>query len=235
MKPSIDELVSTNPSFKVCFVNDGSTDLTSQKLKQLFPGQHCSHITNVGVSGALLSGFRAAMAMGADWAVQCDSDGQHPVEEIPRLVSLAQERSVDVLIGSRYLDPHYLHLNKRSSTPARRLGGICIGFFLRALFRARTVSDPTSGFRVYSVKAMEYFIRRMPDEYPEPEMIALAARGQLVVAEAGVCMSSRHSGESSLGGLRSVQFMVKVITALIGLKLRHLGGARRRFGEELSQ
>jgi len=62
----------------------------------------------------------------------------------------------------------------------------------------------------------------MPDEYPEPEAIALVARSRLRIEETHVAMLPRTLGTSSISGLKNARFMTKVTTALLGLRLRTL-------------
>jgi hypothetical protein len=218
--PEIRKLESEHSEIQFCFVNDGSGDRTAALLQEHFPGRHCTHLSNVGVSGAIMTGFLIARALDVPWIVQCDSDGQHPIAEIPRMVREAEARGADILIGSRYSENELKQRNRESSTRARRMGGSLISVGLRILFGARSITDPTSGFRVYSRRLAATFASRMPDEYPEPELIALAAHERLKIEETGVIMSARAGGESSLTGSRSAQFMVKVLTALVGLRLR---------------
>ena len=99
---------------------------------------------------------------------------------------------------------------------------------LRFLFGVGPIQDPTSGFRVYSRRAIDQLIHCMPDEYPEPELLALAATRGLRVSESPVIMQARQGGKSSIGGLSSIQYMLKVLTALTGLRLRALLTPARR-------
>jgi predicted LPLAT superfamily acyltransferase len=73
-----------------CFVNDASRDQSEEILEKLAPGEFTNHATNVGVSGVLLTAFKVAKRIDADFVVQCDGDGQHPVGELSRLIEEAQ-------------------------------------------------------------------------------------------------------------------------------------------------
>ncbi|WP_224371175.1 DUF2304 family protein [Hyalangium versicolor] len=214
--------------FTFCVMDDGSTDETPHLLKTLAPHNHVTHSANVGVAGALLTGFKISRSVGADYVVQCDSDGQHPIEEIPRLAAVAARKGADLLIGSRFAAPEptadAVSNPLRSTTRLRRAGGVVVTFVLGLFGRSARVSDPTSGFRVYSRRAVQALLRSMPDEYPEPESIALLALRGLRIDEHLVEMSPRTQGVSSLSGLKSIRFMVKVTTALLGLRVRSLVG-----------
>ncbi|MBN1204028.1 MAG: DUF2304 family protein [Myxococcaceae bacterium] len=223
------EALSTGPErFAFCVIDDGSADDTPRLLASLAASGHVTHSANVGVAGALLTGFKIARGVGADYVVQCDSDGQHPIEEIPRLVAIAAQRGADLLIGSRFASPEPAATAVadplRSTTRLRRAGGVLVTFVLGLFGRAARVSDPTSGFRVYSRQAVQALLRSMPDEYPEPESIALLALRGLRIDELLVEMTPRTQGVSSLGGLKGLRFMVKVTTALLGLRVRSLVG-----------
>ena len=223
LKNSVDHLVKTCPDIQVCFVDDGSKDNTSRVLNDLFPGAFCSHSTNLGVAAAILTGFKIARAVNADWVVQCDSDGQHPLDEIPMLLAEIRRTQADLIIGSRYLRQELKGENLQSSTTSRWAGGQIISKTLRILFGpASSVSDPTSGFKAYSRRAIDLFTHFMPDDYPEAEMIALGALAGLKIEEVPVVMKKRVTGRSSIHGFRSAQFMIKALTSLLGFRLRSL-------------
>lgn len=208
--------------FSFCFVNDGSGDHTEKLLQEFAPNAYTSHSTNVGVAGAMLTGFKILKNQGYDYVVQCDADGQHPIEDILRMLSYSDEHQIELLIGSRYLDSKILEKHE-SSTLSRKFGSWLIAGALRLFSASSPVTDPTSGFRVYSKSAVNYLIQRMPDDYPEPESAALMLLGRKKVRELSVRMQPRQAGVSSLSGWKSAQYMVKVLTALVGLRLRSWG------------
>jgi hypothetical protein len=202
-----------------CFVNDGSKDRSLALLNLHCPGHFVSHISNAGVAGVILTGFKIASNCDIDFVIQCDSDGQHPVDLIPELAKEAMSRSTDLLVGSRFVNQSRLSKHE-STTRARQMGSIVLHLAL-SLFGGRSiVRDPTSGFRVYSTRAARALQLTMPDEYPEPESVAILQLMKLKIEEHPVAMSPRAGGESSLGGIRGIQFMIKVLTALLGLRLR---------------
>jgi len=216
-------LKQQNPELEYCIVNDGSHDRSSEILRAEAPLNHAEHLSNAGVSGALLTGFLIGRELGVKHVVQCDSDGQHPFSYIPQLIQNARERETDLLIGSRFVSSDSQPSTESSiasTTWARWLGGRLIFLTLGLFGRGAQIKDPTSGFRVYSEKAYKFLIRNMPEDYPEPESIALFSQGHLKIAEAPVTMMARTSGSSSLAGLKSIQFMVKVSVSLLALRLR---------------
>jgi hypothetical protein len=205
--------------FHFCFVNDGSEDGSETILSEHFEGRYVSHTTNIGVAGAMLTGFKILKRAKFDYVVQCDADGQHPVDQILRLVSEADRLNADLLIGSRYLSLNSFQAHE-SSTLTRRVGSTLIRLALRLFSFRYQITDPTSGFRVYSRNAALFLMKNMPDEYPEPESAALLMHAKKKIVEVQVEMTSRTTGVSSLAGIRSAQFMIKVLSALIGLRMR---------------
>ena len=211
--------------FHACFINDGSTDSSARILAKRCPRNFTSHRVNVGVAGVLLTGFEIGKQINADFVVQCDSDGQHPIELIPSLVKHAQEHKLDLLVGSRFAPSAKMvaSVNVGESTTKARITGIQVIRSMLRIFGARAfIFDPTSGFRVYSKFGQATLTQFMPDEYPEPESIAILALRNGKIGEYPVRMLPRTTGVSSISGLKTLRFMVKVLTALLGLRLRTL-------------
>ena len=137
--------------------------------------------------------------------------------------------NADLTIGSRFaqVDTREISAYRESTTLARRIGSQLISLALNAFGRGVTVHDPTSGFRVYSDEAIRFLIPYMPDDYPEPESIALLKVRGLKVQEFAINMQQRQGGVSSISGLKSLEFMIKVFTSLISLRLRYAVNAAR--------
>jgi hypothetical protein len=223
--PKLEEIVADSGlPCDYCIVDDGSTDDTSRLLRDLAPNRYVRHGANIGVAGALLTAFKIADQSGYSFVVQCDGDGQHPPAEIPRLLRIASEGQVDLVIGSRFADSSGVAAGLESTTAIRRIGATIVHSVLALFGRTARVRDPTSGFRVYSAAAVRALLRVMPDEYPEPETIALMALRGMRIAEVPVRMVPRTTGRSTLAGLGSVRYMIKVTSALTGLRLRSLLG-----------
>jgi glycosyltransferase involved in cell wall biosynthesis len=199
-------------------IDDGSLDQSRQLLSQYVPNNFLMHKANIGVAGVLLTGFRYAQSRGYDYVIQCDSDGQHPIVKVSELLEHAKASSSDLLIGSRFLS------GVKAGIGATTFSRVCGIYMLRislGLFgRLAFVTDPTSGFRVYSRKAIDVLSRNMPDEYPEPESVAILSQARLNIGEYSVEMASRFAGVSSISGLRQLRYFAKVTAALVGLRLR---------------
>lgn len=212
-----------------CFVDDGSADSSVETLESCAPRRYARHSSNLGVAGALLTGIKIAEGRDADFLVQCDADGQHPVDKIQILVAEAVRRQADLMIGSRYSriaaagepavdgEPP-----DDSGTRFRRAGGWILALALKGFRLPDRITDPTSGFRIYSRNAYRFLSNRMPDEYPEPESIALLSWRGLKVSETRVRMAPRREGVSTIRGLKTVRYMSKVLGGLMGLRLRIL-------------
>lgn len=205
----------------ILVVNDGSSDSSDTALRQF--GRQimwAQHLTNIGVAGVLLSGFKIGIECNYDFIIQFDGDGQHPAEEIPRMIKIAENTKADLLIGSRYTESNGNNLE--STTWLRRAGSLLIYFTLKIFKNTAHISDPTSGFRIYSKNACRALAQAMPDEYPEPESIAILALLKYNINEIYVKMHPRTTGFSSISGFQTVRFMIKITSALFGLRLRSI-------------
>jgi len=206
----------------VCFVDDGSTDRSREILEREMPGRFTFHAINIGVSGVILTAASIAALGGYALVVQCDADGQHPLAAISGLLAHAKQNGLDLTIGSRFLrrgegDPRAM----RTTTPVRRIGARMISLWIRFLFRGVRVTDPTSGFRVYSAAALRHLMHAMPDKYPEPASIGVIIQSGLRIGEVAVDMRPRLAGHSNLDGWRNaVTYMVLAIKSLLLVRLR---------------
>jgi hypothetical protein len=217
------ELRETAPQFDVVVVNDGSSDATAAIAREL--GVPVLDLCfNLGIGGAVQTGFKYALQQGYDVAVQVDSDGQFPPDRIASLVARVLDEGWDMVIGSRYLeDPGY------EGSALRRTGNYILSK-IAGVFSRQKVTDATSGFRAYSRRALEYLASYYPPDYPEPESIVFLARQELRIREEPVAMRARQGGVSSIGGLQPLSYMSKVSLALTlnALKKKPFPSAERR-------
>lgn len=212
--PAVAESLAQNaPGHSVCLVDDGSRDRTAEVAKELGFTVLRSPL-NLGIGGAVQTGYLWAKEHGYELAVQFDGDGQHDPRYLEALLAPLMQDQADVVIGSRFLDKQGFQ-----STLLRRMGIRYLAWFLRLRCGAR-VTDPTSGFRAANRKAIELFARSYPSDYPEPEAIALASRAGLRVREVSVRMNERRHGQSSINLWRSFYYLVKVSLALLLLPKR---------------
>jgi len=204
----LSELRAIAPQFDVVVVNDGSTDSTPAIAREMgYPVLDLCF--NVGIGGAMQTGFRYALEKGYRVALQVDSDGQFPPDQISKLAGLVLEQGWDMVIGSRFLGK-----TTYRGSRSRRIGNFILSR-LCTLLSGQKITDCTSGFRAYSARALEYLLAYYSADYPEPEAIVFLARRGLRIREEPVNMRQRQAGSSSIGGLRPLYYMVKVSLALI--------------------
>lgn len=200
------------PGFDVLVVDDGSVDATAAEA-EAHGATVLRHPFNLGIGGAVQSGFKYALAHGYDVAAQVDGDGQHKSEYLEQMVGELQARgAADMVLGSRFLeDPGY-------RVPlGRRIGNLIFRVVMSAIVRQR-ITDPTSGMRMANRRGIELFARDYPHDYPEVEAILMLHAHRLRIHEVPVRMNARGFGRSSIDYPRSAYYMVKVLLAIfVGL------------------
>ena len=207
------ELRREAPDFDVLVIDDGSTDATADRARAA-GAIVISHPFNLGIGGAVQSGYVYAAERDYAVAVQVDGDGQHDARHIHDLLArLLGDDALDMVTGSRFMADGDGYRSSRS----RRVG---IRIFAGVISRitGQPVTDPTSGFRMTGRRAIELFARDYPHDYPEVEAILMMHAHQLRSAEVPVTMRSRTTGVSSINPSRSAYYMIKVLLAIfIGL------------------
>ncbi|WP_284036340.1 glycosyltransferase family 2 protein [Neobacillus sp. 114] len=200
----------------ILVINDCSKDKTSLVCREL--GLNVIDLpANLGIGGAVQTGYKYALNNGYDIAIQVDGDGQHNPSYIKQLIQPIMDGDADLVIGSRYLNKEGFQ-----STRVRRVG-IQYFTFLINLLHKKKITDPTSGFRAANKKVIELFSQRYPIDYPEPESIVYLLRNEYNIQEVPVIMNERMGGESSINAIKSVYYMIKVSLAIIIDNLRKIG------------
>jgi glycosyltransferase involved in cell wall biosynthesis len=201
------------PNFDVLVIDDGSTDGTGD-LAQATGARVLRLPFNLGIGGAVQSGFVYGLEHGYDYLVQLDGDGQHVAGEIRTLLTAMDENpAIDMVCGSRFLSAE-----REYPAPISRRTGIHLFAFLLSRIIGQRVSDPTSGFRLYNRRGIALFARDYPHDYPEVEAVVMLHFHRLRMREVPVTMRRRGSGRSSIGSGKSVYYMIKVLLAIfIGL------------------
>ena len=197
----------------IVIIDDGSGDGTGDIA--LAAGVEVLRMPfNVGIGGAMQTGFKFAAREGYDIAVQTDGDGQHDASFIPQLLAPLLAGRCDIVLGSRYLkDSGY-----RGSL-GRRLG---TAFFSRvlSLMLRQPVTDATSGFRAVNRTLIEMFADDYPRDFPEVEALLSTHMAGLRVEEIPVRMRLRGTGRSSITSITSLYYMIKVLLALLVVRSR---------------
>ncbi len=169
---------------------------------------------NLGIGGAVQTGYWYAYENGYDIAVQFDGDGQHDAKYLNTMAEHLTKHKLDMVIGSRFITNEGFQ-----SSGARRMG-IKYFTFLIKLLTGKKITDPTSGYRLCNRKVIKLFSNQYPKDYPEPEtVVALIKRG-LNVDEIPVVMRAREEGVSSISPKKSIYYMFKVTLAILIEKSR---------------
>lgn len=196
------------PEYDVLVVDDGSTDRTDAQVKTVADVELVQLPFNLGIGSAMQTGYMYALAHGYDVAVQCDADGQHPIEEIPRLVENVQSGKADLIIGSRYV----AESNYKPSF-VRRVGKSIMSRIVDVAVGGG-ITDTTSGFRAANRKVIATFVRHYPDDYPEAESLVILHKAGLKAAEIPVEMNQRQGGVTSISPRKAAYYMIKVALAI---------------------
>jgi hypothetical protein len=201
------EIRALRPAVDALVVDDGSSDGTARAAS----GAGAAVVSlpfNLGIGGAVQTGFRYAARHGYDAVVQVDGDGQHVPAEIPALLRAMRRTGADVVIGSRFLD-----VRGYTTSAARRVGTRVFASVISLILRRR-VTDSTSGFRAFNRAAVRFLAEQYPQDYPEPEAVVILGRNGFRLEEVPVRMREREHGRSSISALRAVYYMVKVLLAI---------------------
>ena len=194
------------PGIDALVVDDGSRDRTAERARAAGVPV-LRHPVNLGVGGALQTGFRYAVAHGYDVAVQLDADGQHDPADLAAVVAPAASGEYDVVIGSRYQRPTGYH------APLARRAGMRLFSGLTRIAIGYPIADTTSGFRAYGRRVMEVCQHDLPQDFPDaPLLIALARRG-FRIGEVPAHMRERRAGRSFYTLSRSLYYPYKNLLA----------------------
>ena len=208
IKQTVEDIKKNAKEFDYIVINDCSTDSTAQICKD----NHFNYINlpiNLGIGGAVQTGYRYAYENGYDMAVQVDGDGQHDVAFLTNMAETMERNKVDMVIGSRYIEKQGFQ-----SSFMRRIGITYFSWLIYIISKVR-ITDPTSGLRMIGKKGIELFAKDYPKDYPEPETtVAILRRGMRVV-EIPVVMRERQGGQSSIRAWKSIYYMIKVTMAIL--------------------
>jgi glycosyltransferase involved in cell wall biosynthesis len=209
----LDELRSGLPEADVLVIDDGSTDATAAVARA-----HGADVLSFGVNRGLRAGIAAGYAEAAErgyaYCGRVDADGQHPVEELLRLLALVRADACDVAVGSRFASGQGYEADRYEPSPARRFG---IGLLQKAMHvrLGRPFHDPTSGMAAVNAAAMPVMARPYASGAPEVEALLRLKEAGLRVEEVPVHMRERQGGESKLQGKKAVKLVLTVVGTLL--------------------
>lgn len=210
---TVQEIETYAKGFDYIIINDCSTDRTRQICDE-----HGFSIVdlplNLGIGGAVQTGYLYGYQNGYDVAVQVDGDGQHDPAFLEEMAAYLEARELDMVIGSRFIEKEGFQ-----SSVARRMGINYFSFLIRVL-TGQKITDPTSGLRLVGRDVMQIFAERYPRDYPEPESVVAILRQGKKVEEIPVVMRERTGGVSSISMIKAIYYMVKVTLAIFIERIR---------------
>lgn len=213
IEKTVEDILQNAPEFDYVIVNDCSRDDTLKICSE--KGLHVLNLPiNLGIGGAVQTGYRYALKNGYDFAVQFDGDGQHDAKYLHEMRDHMIKHGENMLIGSRYIEKEGFQ-----SSGLRRFG---IRFFsvLIKLLTGTRITDPTSGMRMVDRSVIAVYADNYPKDYPEPESVVAILNQGKKVSEYPVVMRERMEGVSSISPMRSVYYMIKVTLAIFVEMLR---------------
>lgn len=211
---TVNAIQKSAQGFDYVIINDCSTDNT-RKICEEKEFNIVNLPINLGIGGAVQTGYKYAYENGYDVAVQVDGDGQHDPEFLNTMADYLIEHQVDMVIGSRFIEKRGFQ-----SSITRRMG---IQFFSKLIkvLTGKKITDPTSGLRMIGRNVMEIFSEDYPRDYPEPESIVAVLRKNMKIEEIPVVMLERQGGVSSISPKKSIYYMIKVTLAILIERIRN--------------
>ncbi len=198
-----------NTSYDFLVINDGSTDKTGQILDEK-GYNHVDLIHNLGIGGAIQTGYKYAKEKNYDIAVQYDGDGQHDIHYVQKIIDPIIHNDADFVIGSRFVE----NISKFKTSRKRRIGIKIISIFIKMACGFKGY-DTTSGFRACNKEIIKDFARDYPIEYPEPITIVEVAKRKYRIKEVGVNMRERIGGKSSIHSWKEAYYMLNVCLSIL--------------------
>lgn len=205
---TVKDIVNNAPDFDYVIINDCSTDNTLEICER--NGFNVVNLPlNLGIGGAVQTGYRYAYNNGYDIAVQVDGDGQHDPTFLEKMAETMLAENADMLIGSRFIEKEGFQTSR-----ARRMGITYFSWLIK-LFTRKKITDPTSGLRMINSDIIKVFAESYPRDYPEPESVVHVIRLGRNVKEIPVIMRERQGGKSSIRFFSSIYYMIKVTVAIL--------------------
>lgn len=196
-------------NFDYIIVNDGSTD-NSLDIIRKNKLNYINLDNNLGIGGAMQTGYKYAYNHNYDIAVQLDGDGQHNPAYIKKIVEEIENGTADMVIGSRFVG----NKSEFKSSQIRRVGIKLLSSLVYIMTKYK-ILDITSGFRAVNKKIIKLFVESYPEEYPEPVTDFILANQKYKIKEIAVSMNERKYGKSSIRKFKSIYYMINVILLFI--------------------
>ncbi len=211
---TVNSAISEAPEFDYIVINDSSKDSTLRKCRE--NGIRVLNLPiNLGIGGAVQTGYKYAYMNGYDYAVQLDGDGQHDPKYLKPMYEAITAESADMVVGSRFIEKEGFQ-----SYAIRRIGIKYFSILIKIL-TGKTITDPTSGLRMINRDIIRKFAKEYPRDYPEPESVVTILKDKSKkVIEIPVIMMERQGGKSSINIKAGFYYMIKVTIAMIIERIR---------------
>lgn len=206
----IDSLSTQNSDWDTLVINDGSTDDTGELASQTGKTYVINLPIKLGIGSCVQTGFKFARQHHYEYALRFDGDGQHKACEINKLLEIIENKQADIAIGSRFCKKPLSF----KTTPLRYFG-ITVFKIVNSILIDQKITDNTSGFRAYNQKAINFLAEHYPADYPEPEAVILLGRNEFRLKESYTEMEYRQGGKSSISGISTIYYMIKVLLSVI--------------------
>lgn len=213
LEKTINDIKNNASDFDYVIINDCSTDKTLEMCRK-HGFSYLNLPVNLGIGGAVQTGYRYAYYHGYDIAVQFDGDGQHSAAHLEEMVYTLEKTGSDMVIGSRFIEKEGFQ-----SSGLRRIGIKYFSWLIK-LLTGKKITDPTSGMRMVNRKLLERFTDEYPKDYPEPESVVTILCENYKVTEIPVIMNERMEGISSISLKNSIYYMIKVSFAILIARMK---------------
>lgn len=203
IEKTVSDIENNAPEVDYVVINDGSKDNTLEVIRN----NHYNHIDgfcNLGLFGAVQTGFKLALEENYDVVIQFDGDGQHSARYISTMVNEIENGS-DIVIGSRFV-------TEKKPFTARMLGSRLISFAIKVI-TGKMITDPTSGFRAYNKACIKDYATDMNNP-PEPDTLVYMYRKKRKIKEVQVQMQDREFGESYLNLGNTIKYMSRMLISI---------------------
>lgn len=203
IKKTVNDININAPDVDYVIINDGSKDDTLEVIrKNKF--NHIDGFCNLGLFGAVQTGFKLALKENYDVVIQFDGDGQHSAKYISKMIAEIKNGN-DIVIGSRFV-------TEKKPFTARMIGSRLIGIAIR-IMTGVTITDPTSGFRAYGKNCIKEYATEMNNP-PEPDTLVYMIRKKRKIKEIQVQMNDREFGESYLNFGNTIKYMSRMLISI---------------------
>lgn len=208
IEKTVKDIIQNASDFDYVIINDCSTDRTCEICEK--NGFNIVNLpVNLGIGGAVQTGYLYALKYEYDVAVQVDGDGQHDPLFLKNMAEYLEQNELDMVIGSRFINKEGFQ-----SSVLRRFGINYFSFLIKMVTKEQ-ITDPTSGLRMCGRKIIAMFAMDYPKDYPEPETVVTAINMGCKVKEIPVIMRERQGGVSSITMKKSIYYMIKVTLAIL--------------------